>query len=189
MEINPSDYTAQYLTIWFLCQWFFIVTVWRTASLIIPYVWSTAGESIVMIEFFWTWLRRQLHFASHFQDVFFFFLSSAFFSSFSDGRKFDHIKPCLSSFSIPWGASAAESPRDNKGKNIKAHKQDTHTHTARRKERKCVHLQMCACVCACFKTHTGLCKWLWACMCARIHKELEFRAFTRCSCVCLVGSW
>lgn len=78
---------------------------------------------------------------------FVFLLSSAFFSSFSDGRKFDHIKPCLSSFSIPWGASAAESPRDNKGKNIKAHKQDTHTHTARRKERKCVHLQMCACVC------------------------------------------
>lgn len=73
--------------------------------------------------------------------------------------------------------------------NIKAHKQDTHTHThtARRKERKCVHLQMCACVCvcACFKTHTGLCKWLWACVCARLHKELEFRAFTRCSCVCL----
>lgn len=148
MEINPSDYTAQYLTIWFLCQWFFIVTVWRTASLIIPYVWSTAGESIVMIEFFWTWLRRQLHFASHFQDVFFFFfLSSAFFSSFSDGRKFDHIKPCLSSFSIPSGASAAESPRDNKGKNIKAHKQDTHTQQGERRENVCTC--RCAHVCVC----------------------------------------
>lgn len=71
MEINPGDYTAQYLTIRFLCQWFFIVVVWRTAGLIIPLVWSTAGESIVMIEFFWTWLRRQLHFASRFQDLFF----------------------------------------------------------------------------------------------------------------------
>lgn len=70
MEINPSDYTAQYLTIRFLCQWFFIVVVWRTASLIISHVWSTAGESIVMIEFFWTWLRKQLHFASHFQNFF-----------------------------------------------------------------------------------------------------------------------
>lgn len=149
MEINPSDYTAQYLTIWFLCQWFFIVTVWRTASLIIPYVWSTAGESIVMIEFFWTWLRRQLHFASHFQDVFcLFFLSSAFFSSFSDGRKFDHIKPCLSSFSIPSGASAAESPRDNKGKNIKAHKQDTHTQQGERRENvyTCRRAHVCVCM-------------------------------------------
>lgn len=120
---------------------------------------------------------------------FFFFLSSAFFSSFSDGRKFDHIKPCLSSFSIPWGASAAESPRDNKGKNIKAHKQDTHTHSKEKGEKMCALADVRMCVCACFKTHTGLCKWLWACMCARLHKELEFRAFTRCSCVCLVGSW
>lgn len=78
---------------------------------------------------------------------FFFFLSSAFFSSFSDGRKFDHIKPCLSSFSIPWGASAAESPRDNKGKNIKAHKQDTHTHTQQGERRENVCTCRCAHVC------------------------------------------
>ncbi len=70
---------------------------------------------------------------------FFFSKAPLFFSSFSDGRKFDHIKPCLSSFSIPWGASAAESPRDNKGKDIKAHKQ----HTPRRKARESVCLWMC----------------------------------------------
>lgn len=77
----------------------------------------------------------------------FVFLSSAFFSSFSDGRKFDHIKPCLSSFSIPWGASAAESPRDNKGKNIKAHKQDTHTQQGERRENVCTCRRAHVCVC------------------------------------------
>lgn len=75
----------------------------------------------------------------------FFFKVFSFFSSFSDGRKFDHIKPCLSSFSIPWGASAAESPRDNKGKDIKAHKQ--HTHTKEKGEEVCVRLCLCVCVC------------------------------------------
>lgn len=74
MEINPGDYTAQYLTIQFLCQWFLIVDVWRTASLIMPHVWHTAGGSIVVMEFLWAWLRRQLHFAFYFQDVFLFFI-------------------------------------------------------------------------------------------------------------------
>ena len=148
MEINPGDYTAQYLTIRFLRRWFFILVVWRTAGLIIPHVWSTARGSTVMIEFFWTWLRRQLHFASHFQD---FFLMLLFLFLILRWQKIDHIKPCLSSFSNPWGASAAESPRDNKGKDIKAHKQHTHSqacahthaHTARRKESEGVCLWMC----------------------------------------------
>lgn len=175
MEINPGDYTAQYLTIWFLRQWFLIVVVWRTASLIIPHVWSTAGESIVMTEFFWTWLRRQLHFASHFQD--FFFQGSSFFSSFCDGRKFDHIKPCLSSFSIPWGASAAESPRDNKGRDIKAHKQ----HTPRRKERECVCLWMCARRFRLINVYADDSES--ARVHTYLHRELWFRAFTHCSSV------
>lgn len=114
MEINPGDYTAQYLPIRFLRQWFLIVVVWRTASLIIPPVWSAAGEGIVMIEFFWTWLRRQLHFASHFQDFVFCFFFSKTALSFPHSpmaENFDHIKPCLSSFPIPWGAERCRKPK------------------------------------------------------------------------------
>lgn len=43
------------------------------------------------------------------------------------------MKLCLSSFSVPWGSGTAESPGDNKGKDIKAHKQHTH-------RRKSVHV-------------------------------------------------
>lgn len=114
MEINPGDYTAQYLPIRFLRQWFLIVVVWRTASLIIPPVWSAAGEGIVMIEFLWTWLRRQLHFASHFQDfVFrFFFQDCSFFSSFSDGRKFRPHQTLFVFFSHPLGRRALQKAQE-----------------------------------------------------------------------------
>lgn len=74
-------------------------------------------------------LSGYLIFISYFEAPFSFF-------SFSDGRIFNYIKLYLSSLSIPWGAGAAESPSDNKGKDIKAHKQ----HTAKRKDNLCVYL-------------------------------------------------
>lgn len=172
MEINPGDYTAQYLPIRFLRQWFLIVVVWRTASLIIPPVWSAAGEGIVMIEFFWTWLRRQLHFASHFQDfVFcFFFPRLLFLFLILRWQKISTTSNlvCLL-FPSPGAPSAAESPRDNKGKDIKAHKQ----HTPRRKRKSCVCVHRLIHVYADARL----------CVCACIHTHRELRAFTRCSSV------
>lgn len=109
MEIDPGDYTAQYLTIWFFCQWFFIAVVWRTARLIIPHVWSMAGESIVVMEFFWMWLRRQLHFASHFQD--FFLDGFSFSSSFCDGRKIRPHQTVFVFFFHPLGCQRCGKPK------------------------------------------------------------------------------
>ena len=108
---------------------------------------------------------------------FFFFFS---LSSFSNGKKkkeFDHIKPCLSSLCIPWGASTAESPRDNKGKDIKAHKQHTHKDKG---EEVCVLADLC------LRKFTLLHVYADGprlCVCAALNSELDFRAFTCCSSV------
>ena len=179
MEINPGDYTAQYLPIRFLRQWFLIVVVWRTASLIIPPVWSAAGERHCDDRVPLNVIEEAITFCISLSGFFFFCFSFfprlLFLFLILRWQKISTTSNlvCLL-FPSPGAPSAAESPRDNKGKDIKAHKQ----HTPRRK-RKCV----CVCVCVCVRaqTHTCLCRCM--CVCACIHTHRELRAFTRCSSV------